>query len=145
MTNTSMPAKEKCLLRARASKVMERVPSPSGNRHAKTIGSQAVAHKAIIVQGIIRGVNLADAQSVALLSMSPLSVLAQSSLKSRMLSGMSLLGIAKKTNAMTLNGSQRSMKRPRARKEKGKALSRKVSLKARVPRDRLLQDLHSLH
>ena len=142
-------SKGKVPLRAKANKVMdkvmERVPSPSGNRHAKIIGSQAVAYKAIIVQGIIRSVNQADAQSVALLSMSPLSVLAQSSLKSRMLSGMSLLGIAKKKNAMTLNGSQKSMRRPRARKEKGKALSRKVSPKARMPRDRLLQDLHSLH
>ena len=121
------------MLRGRASKVTARVPSPSGNHHAKIIGSQAVAHKAIIVQGIIRGVNQADAQSVALLSMPPLSVLAQSSLKSRMLSGMSLLGIAKKKSAMTLNGSQKSMRRLRARKEKGEAPSRKVSLKARVP------------
>ena len=80
-------SKGKCLQRGRASKVMERVPSPNGNLHAKIIGSQAVAHKAIIVQGIIRGDSQADAQSVALLSMSPLSALAQSSLKSRMLSG----------------------------------------------------------
>ena len=66
-----MPVKEKCLLRGRASKVMERVPKPSGNLHAKIIGSQAVAHKATIVQGIVHGDNQADAQSVALLSMSP--------------------------------------------------------------------------
>ena len=63
---------------------MGKVPSPSGDRHAKTIGSQAVAHKAIIVQGIIRGANQAGAQSAALLSMSLHSVLAQSSLKPRM-------------------------------------------------------------
>ena len=108
---------------------------------------EAVAHKAIIVQGIIHGDNQADAQSAALLSMSPLSVLVQSSLKPRMLSGMSLLGIAKekKKNAMTLSGSQKSMKRLRARKAKGRAPSRKVSLKARVPQDQLLHDLHSLH
>ena len=81
--STSMPVKEKCLLRGRASKVMERVPNPSGNLHAKIIGSQAIAHKAIIVQGIIHGDSQADAQSVALLSMSPLSVLVQSSLKPR--------------------------------------------------------------
>ena len=130
-SNGKVPAKGK------ASKVMVRVPSPSGD---------AVAHKAIIVQGIIRGVNQADAQSVALLSMSPLNVLAQSSLRPRMLNGMSLPGIAKKKkNAMTINGSQKSMRRPRARKEKGKALSRKVSPRVRVPQDRLLQDLHSLH
>ena len=41
--------------------------------------------------------------------------------------------------------SQRSMRRPKARKEKGKALSQKASLRVRVPQDRLLQDLHSLH
>ena len=117
-------SKGKCLLRERASKVMERVPNPSGNLHAKIIGSQAIAHKAIIVQGIIHGNNQADAQSAALLSMSPLSVLVQSSLKPRMLSGVSLLGVVKKKNAMTLNGSQKSMRCLRARKAKGRAPSK---------------------
>ena len=145
MKNTSMPAKGKCLPKEKANRVMGKVPSPSGDRHAKTIGSQAVAHKAIIVQGIIRGVNQAGAQSAALLSMSLHSVLAQSSLKPRMPSGMSLLGTMKAMNGMTINGSQKSMKRPRERKAKGKALSRKESLRVRMPRDRLLQDLHSLH
>ena len=66
-------------------------------------------------------------------------------LKPRMPNGMSLLGIVKKTNGMTINGSRKSMRRPRERKEKGKALSRKESLRVRLPQDRLLQDLHSLH
>ena len=117
--------------------------SSTGDQHAKTIGSQAVAHKAIIVRGIIRGVNQADAQSAAPLSTLPLS--AQLSLKPRMLNGMSLLGIVKKKNVRTINGSRKSMRRPKARKEKGKALSRKVSLRVRMPQDRLLQDRHSLH
>ena len=140
-----MPAKGKCLPNGKANRVMGKVPSPSGDRHAKTIGSQAVAHKAILVQGIIRDANQAGTQSVALLSMSLHSVLAQSSLKPRMPSGMSLLGTTKAMNGMTINGSRKSMKRPRERKEKGKALSRKESLRVRMPRDRLLQDLHSLH
>ena len=140
-----MLARERCLLRGKASKAMVKVSSPSGDRHAMTIGSQAVAHKAIVVQSIIQGVNQAGAQSVALPSMLPLSVLAQSSQKPRMLNGMSLHGIAKKKNVMILNGSRKSMRRLKARKEKGKALSRKVSLRVRMPQDRLLQDLHSLH
>ena len=140
-----MPAKGKYLQKQKASRVMVKVPSPSGDRHAKTIGSKALAHKAIIVQGIIRDANQAGAQSVALLSMSLHNVLAQSSLKQRMPSWMSLLGTMKAMNGMTSNGSRKSMKRPRGRKEKGKALSRKESLRVRMPRDQLLQDLHSLH
>ena len=80
---------------------MGKVSSPSGDRHAMTFGSQAVAHKAIIVQSIIQGVNQAGAQSAALLSMLPLSVLAQSSPKLRMLNGMNLHGIAKTKNVQT--------------------------------------------
>ena len=122
-----------------------KVPSPSGDRHAKTIGSQAVAHKVTIVHGIIRGDSQADVQSVVLRSMSLHSVLAQSSLKPRMPSGMILLGPTKKMNGMTINGSQKSIKRPRVRKAKGKDLNRKASLRVRMHPDRLLHDLHSFH
>ena len=68
---------KKQLSQQAAYRSLVKVPSPSGDRHAKTFGSQAVAHKAIIVQGIIRDANQAGAQSAALLSMSLHSVLAQ--------------------------------------------------------------------
>ena len=113
-----MPARGKCLAKAKANRVMAKVPSPSGDRYAKIIRSQAVAHKAIIVQGIIPGDSQADVQSVVLLSMPPHSVLVQSSLKPRMPSGMNPPGHTKKKNGMTINGSLKSMKHPRARRER---------------------------
>ena len=111
----------------------------------RLLEARRVAHKAIIVQGIIQDDSQADVQSVVLLSMSPHSVLVQSSLKPRMPSGMSPLGHMKKKNGMTVNGSLKSMKRPRPRKEKGKDLSQKASPRVRMPQDRLLQGLRSLH
>ena len=48
-------------------------------------------------------------------------------------------------SGMTINGTQRSMERPREREVKGKDLSLKGSPKARMCRDRLLQGHHSLH
>ena len=77
--------------------------------------------------------------------MLPLNALAQSSPKPRLPNGMNLHGIVKKKNVLTIDGSQKSMRRPKVRREKEKALSRKASLKGRMPQDRLLQDLHSLH
>ena len=143
--STSMPAREKCPVKAKVNKVIVKVPSLSGDQHAKTIGSQAVAHKAIIVQGIIRDGSQADVQSVVPPSMLLHSVLVQSSPKSRMLNGMNQRGPMKKTNGMTINGSLKSMKRPRARKEKERDLSQRGSPRVRVPQNRLLQGLHSLH
>ena len=139
-----MLARERCRLKAKASKAKGKVSSPNRDQHATTIGSQAVAHKAIIVRSIIRGVNQAGAQSAALPSMQPLNALAQSSPKPRMRNGMNLHGIVKKKNVLTINGSQKSMRRPKVRRVKEEALGRKASLKGR-PQDRLLQDLHSLH
>ena len=60
-------------------------------------------------------------------------------------SEMNPTGMAKMMSGMTNKGSQRSMKRPRERKEKGKDLSLKGSPKVRMYRDRLLQGHHSLH
>ena len=99
---------------------MAKVPSLNGDKHVKTTGSQAVAHKVIIVQGIIRGGSQADAQYVVLLSIPLFSVLVLSSPKSRVPSGKRLLGPMKMTNGMTSNGSLKSMRRPRARKVKGR-------------------------
>ena len=140
-----MPTKRRCLPRGKANKVMAKVRSPDGDQHAKTIGSQAVAHKAINVQSIIREDSQADVQFVVLPSMSLRSVPVQSSQKPRMSSGMSRIGSMKTLNGMMINGSRKSMKRPRARKEKGKDLSRKASQRARMPQDQLLHDRHSLH
>ena len=140
-----MLEREKFPAKAKANKVMAKVPSLSGDQHAKTTGSQAVAHKAIIVQGIIREDSQAGVQSVVLLSMLLLSVPVQLSPKPRMLSGTSPLGPMRKRSGLIINGSLKSMKSPRARKEKGKDLSQRGSLRARVPRDRLLQGPHSLH
>ena len=48
-------------------------------------------------------------------------------------------------NVLTINGSRKSMRRPRVRKEKSsKALSRRASQRGRMPLDRLLLDLQSL-
>ena len=100
----------------------------------------------MIVQGIIRGDSQADVQSVVPPSMLPHSVLVQSSLKSRMrMSPPGHVKKKKKKNGMTINGSLKSMKRLRARRAKGKDLSQKESPRVRVPQDRLLQGLHSLH
>ena len=133
MRNTSMPAKGKCLPKEKASRVMVKVPNPGRDQHATIIGSQAVAHTAIIVRCIIQGDSQADVQSVVPPSMSLRSVLVQSSLKSRMPSGRIPLGRMKKKNGMTVNGSLKSMKRPRVRKAKGKVLSQKASQRVRKP------------
>ena len=62
-----------------------------------------------------------------------------------MQSGVSPLCIMKKTSGATLNGSQKSMKRPRLQKVKGKDLSLKGSPRERMRRDLLLQGRRSLH
>ena len=122
-----MPAKGKCLRRGKASKVMGKAEKPSGDHHVMTIGSQVVAHKDIIVPSTIQEDSQADVQSADRLVILPLSVLVQSSPRPRMSSGKSPPGLTKKKIGMTINGSQRSMKRPRERKEKGKDRSLKGS------------------
>ena len=88
-----------------------------------TIGSQAVAHKATIVQSIIRDNSQVDVQFAVLPNMPPHSVLVQSNPRPRMPSGMSLLAIGKTLNGKTINGRLRSIRRPKVRKVREKALS----------------------
>ena len=109
------------------------------------IGSQEVAHRATSVLSIIQGSSQADVQSAARLVILHHSVTVQSSPRPRMSSGKSPHGPTRMKSGMNSNGSQRSMKHLRARKVKGKDLSLKGSLKARMRRDRLPRDLHGLH
>ena len=62
-----------------------------------------------------------------------------------MQSGMGPRGTVMLTSGTTLNGSQKSMKRPKERKEKGKDLSSKGSPRTRMHRDLLLQGRRRLH
>ena len=124
---------------------MVNAPNPDGVQHVMTTGSQVVAHRDTIVRSIIQRDSLADVQSADLLSILHLSVLVQSSLKPRMSSGRNPFGPVKKTNGMIISGSLKSMKRPKARKEKGKDLSPKRGPRARILHGRLLQDLRSPH
>ena len=140
-----MPARVESLQKGKASKVMVKEQSLSGDQLVMTTGSQAVAHKVIMVQSIIPGDSQADALSAALQSILLLNALVLSSLKPRMSNGKSLLGLMKMKNGMTLNGSQRSTKHPRPGKVKEKDLGRKASPRARMLQDRLLQGQHSLH
>ena len=140
-----MPARERCLPKGKASNVRAKVSSLNGDQHAMTIGSQVVAHKATIVQSIIRDDSQVDVQYVDLQNMSPHSVLVQSDPRPRMPSGMSRIAIGMTQNGRMINGSQRSMRRPRLRKEKGKALSPRANLKGRLHRDLSLHGRHSLH
>ena len=98
---------------AKANRVMIKVPSPSGDQHVMTTGSQEVVRKVIIAPSIIRSDSQADVQYADLLGILPLNVLVQSSPKPRMSSGRNPPGLMKTTNGMTINGSLRSMKRPR--------------------------------
>ena len=50
-----MPARGKYLQKGKVSKEMAKAESLSGVRHVTNIGSQAVAHKDIIVPSIIQG------------------------------------------------------------------------------------------
>ena len=145
MMSTSMPAKGKCRPKARANRLMVREPSPDGDQHVMTTGSQVVARRDIIARSIIRRGSQADVQYADLPNMLGLNVLVQSSPKPRMWSGKSPRGPMKTKNGMTINGSLRSMKRPKARKAKGEDLSQRGSLRARMLQGRLLQDRHSLH
>ena len=145
MMSTSMPAKGKFPTKAKANRVMAKATSPTGVQHVMTIGSQEVAHKVTIVQSIIRRDSQADVQSVDLPDILPLSVLVQSNPKPRMSSGKCPPGLMKTMNGVTINGSLKSMKRPRVRKAKGKVLSQRGSPRARVLQDRLLHGLHSPH
>ena len=138
-----MPVRGKCPPKEKASNARAKVNSPSGDQHAMTIGSQAVAHKAIIVQSIIRDDNQVDVQYAVLPSMSPHSVLVQSNPKPRMPSGMSLLAIGKTPNGRMING-RRSMRRLKVRKEREKAPSPRADLRGRLHRGPSLQGRHSL-
>ena len=76
--------------KGKASREMAKVHSLSGDHHATTIGSQAVAHKVIIARSITRGDNRVNVRYVVLPDMLPHSVLVQSNRRPRMPSGMSL-------------------------------------------------------
>ena len=143
--STSMPVKGKCLPRGKASRKMVKVNSRSGDQHAMTTGSQAVAHKVIIVQSIIQGDSQVDVRSVALQGMLLHSVLVQSNPRLRMPSGMSLSKRGKSQSGRMINARSRSMRRPRVRKVKGKDPSLKVNQRGRLHRSLLLQGRHSLH
>ena len=108
-------------------------------------GNQAVAHKDTIVQSIIQGDSRADVQSVAQPGTIFLNAHVQRGLMLRMPSGMRPHGIKMTSTGKILNGSLRSMRRPRERKVKEKGPSLKENLSARVHRDRLHPDQHSLN
>ena len=140
-----MPVKARCLPKERASNAKAKANSLSGDQHAMTIGSQAgVAPKAIIVPSIIQDDSQVDVQYAVLPNISLPSVLVQSNPRPRMPSGMSLQAIGKTLNGRMINGRQRSMRRPKVRKEREKALSPRASLKGRLHRDLSLQGRHSL-
>ena len=143
--NTLMPAKEEYLLREKESKTLEKAENQDGVQLVMITGSQQDALKGTIVPSIIQEDSQADVQSAARLVILPLSAIVQSSPRLRMQSGPILPGPMRMMSGMNIHGSQRSMKRLRERKEKGKDLSLKGSPRARMRRDRLLQGQHSLH
>ena len=59
-------ARGKCLPKGKASSEMAKVHSLNGDPHAMSTGSQAVAHKVIIVQSIIQGDSQVDVRYVVL-------------------------------------------------------------------------------
>ena len=65
MMSTSMRAKRRLLRKEKASKEMAKAENPNGVQHVMSIGSQAVAHKDIIVPSIIHGDSQAGVQSAA--------------------------------------------------------------------------------
>ena len=144
MMSTSMPVREKSLQREKA-RLMARMASRNRVHLAMITGNQPGAHRDTIAPSIIQGSSQADVRSAAHLVMLPPSVVVQSSPRPRMLSGKNRCDPKMMRTGMTINENGRSMKRPKARKEKGKDLSPKGDQKARVRRDRSLQDLHSLH
>ena len=145
MMSTSMPVRERCLPKGKASSEMVKVNSRSGDQHAMIIGSQAVAHKVIIVRSIIQEDSQVDVRYVVLPDMLPHSVLVQSNPRLRMPSGMSLSKRGKNQSGRMINARSRSTRRPRVRKVKGKDPSPKVNQRGRLHRSLLLQGQHSLH
>ena len=61
-----VPARGKCLPKEKGSKEMAKAHSLNGGPHAMITGSQAVAHKVIIVQSIIQGDSQGDARYAGL-------------------------------------------------------------------------------
>ena len=110
-----------------------KVNSRSGDQHAMIIGSQAVAHKVIIVQSIIQGDSQVDVRYVVLPDMLPHSVLVQSNPRLRMPSGLSLSKGGKSQSGRMINAKSRSTRRPRVRKVKGKGPSPKINQRGRLP------------
>ena len=87
----------------------------------------------------------ADVRYVRIYQAFHLSMFSPSQAQSKNVEWEGPLGLTKTKNGMTINGSLRRMKRPKARKVKEKDLSQRGSLRPRMLQDRLLQDLHSLH
>ena len=104
-------SKGKILSKEKANKEMVKVASLIGEHLVTISGSQAVAHKDIIVQSIIQDDSQADVQSVALLATIHLNAHVQLSLKLRMPSGMRPHGSRMKSNGKTLSGTLKSMRR----------------------------------
>ena len=140
-----MPAKGRSQSKEKVNKEMVKVVSPIGVQHVMSIGSQAVAHKDIIVQSIIQGDSQADVLLVALLATTRLNAHVQSSLKPRTPSGMRPHGSKMKLNGKNLNGRLTSMKRPRKRKDKGKESKHKGNPRARMYHGLLHLDRHNLN
>ena len=116
--------------------MMERVASLNGVHLVMIIESQEGAPKATIVLTIIQGSRLADVQSAARLVILPQSATVQLTPRPRMSNGKSPHGpMRMKSGMSSKGGNQRSMKRPSARKEKGKDLSLEGSPRARMHRD----------
>ena len=135
----------KCLPKRKASSEMAKVNSLNGDQHVKTIGNQAVAHKVIIVRGIIHGDSQVDVQYVVPRDMRPVSVLVQSNLRPRMPSGMSLPVLGKNPNGKMIKARLRSMRRPKVRKVREKDPSPKASPRGKPHQGLSLHDRHSLH
>ena len=140
-----VPARGKCLPKGKASSEMAKVNSLNGDQHARTIGNQAVAHKVIIVRGIIHGDSQVDVQYVVLQDILPPSVLVRSSPRRRMLTGMSHSVLGKNPNGKMINARSRSMRRPKVRKVREKDPSLKANPRGRPHQGLSLHDRHSLH
>ena len=123
-----MPAKERCLPRAKASSAMEKVNSLNGDQHAMIIGNQAVAHKVTIVPSIIQDDNQVDVQYAVLPDMTLPDVLVQSNPEPRMQSGMSRWAVGKKPDQWETEEYEAS----KGKKGKGKGTKSKGKSKAKA-------------
>ena len=131
-------ARGRSLPREKVSREVAKEHSLNGGPHAMIIGSQAVAHKVIIVQSITRGDSQEDVRSAVLPDTPTSQCTRPVKPKAKNAEWDESMGDGESLSGKMINARMKSMRPRKARKVKGKAPNLRASLRGRLHRSLLL-------